>query len=67
MLFHHRQTQACLIGDLLVATPFAYKSRNFLFAPRESDQMRQTEAHRPGTPTAQIFALDQKMRQGHTD
>jgi hypothetical protein len=37
MLFHHRQTQAGVISDLLVAPPFTNKSRNFLFSPSESD------------------------------
>jgi len=40
MLFHHRQTQAGVISDLLVTPPFTDKSRNFLFAPGESDNMR---------------------------
>jgi hypothetical protein len=30
VLFHHRQTQASVICDLLVAVSFAHKSRNFL-------------------------------------
>jgi hypothetical protein len=66
VLFHHWQTQARVIGDFLVTSPFADKSRHFLLAPGESGKMRQTGARRPGTPAAQIFALDQKMRQRHT-
>jgi hypothetical protein len=67
MLFHHRQTQAGVIGDLLVTPPFADKSRDFLFAPRESDKMRQTGARSLATLSrrAQIFALDEKMRPRH--
>jgi hypothetical protein len=40
VLFHHRQTQTGVIGDLLVTPPFTDKSRNFLFTPGESDKMR---------------------------
>src|SRR5438094_7628030 len=69
VLFHHRQTQAGVISDLLVTPPFADKSRNFLFAPGESDEMRQTGARcrpsRSSSLTAQIFALDKKMRLRH--
>jgi hypothetical protein len=32
VLFHHRQTQAGVIGDFLIRPPLADKSRNFLFA-----------------------------------
>src|SRR5437667_12640285 len=70
VLFHHRQTQAGVIGDLLISPPLANKSRNFLFAPGESDKMRQTGARRPATRsslTAQVFALDKKMRLRHAD
>ena len=42
MLFHHLQTQAGLICDLLVAPPVANQSRDFLFAGREPGEMRQT-------------------------
>ena len=42
MLFHHLQTQASLIGDLLVAPPVTNQSRDFLFARREPGEMRQT-------------------------
>src|SRR5439155_22290110 len=63
VLFHHRQTQAGVISDLLITPPFANKPRNFLFAPGESGKMRQTGARRPGTRSrAQIFAFDKKMR-----
>src|SRR6266480_3942560 len=68
MLFHHRQTQTGVIGDLLVTPPFTDKSRDFLFAPRKLDQMRQTGARRLGARSsrrAQIFALDKKMRPRH--
>src|SRR5437764_14120502 len=68
MLFHRRQTQAGAIGDLLVTAPFTDKSRKFLFSACKPDEMRQTGAGRPGTPsnlTAQIFALDKKMRLRH--
>ena len=69
VLFHHRQTQAGVISDLLVAPPFADKSRNFLFSSGESDEMRQTGARRRlrgrSSVTAQIFALDKKMRSRH--
>src|SRR5438270_13359720 len=44
MLFHHRQTQPGVIGDLLITPPFAYKSSNFLFPPGETIKMRQTGA-----------------------
>jgi hypothetical protein len=66
MLFHHRQTQASVISDLLITPPFADKSRNFLLAPGESGKMGQTGARRPGTRSrAQIFAFDKKMRPRH--
>jgi len=42
MLFHHLQTQARLIGDLLVTPPVTNQSRDFLFARREPGEMRQT-------------------------
>src|SRR5260370_27131559 len=64
MLFHHRQTQACRIGDFLVAPAIADQSRNFLFARGEPDEMRQTGVRRLGrlpSRTACVFALDQKM------
>ena len=68
MLFHHRQTQTGAISNLLVAPSFTNKSGNFLFAPGESDKMRQTRARRRGmrtSLTAQIFALDKKMGLRH--
>src|SRR5438067_10981810 len=68
MLFHRRQTQAGAIGDLLVTAPFTDKSRKFLFSACKPDEMRQTEAGGPGTPsnlTAQIFGLDKNMRLRH--
>lgn len=46
VLFYHRQTQTGVIRDLLVTLPFADETRNFLFAPSESDEMRQTGARR---------------------
>src|SRR5437899_7881192 len=70
VLFHHRQTQAGVISDLLVTPPFADQSRNFLFAPGEPDELRQTRACRSRTLSKvapQIFALDEKMRLRHTD
>jgi hypothetical protein len=70
VLFHHRQTQAGVIGDFLIRPALADKSRNFLFAPGESDKMRQTGARRPASRsslTAQVFALDKKMRLRHAD
>jgi len=51
VLFHHWQTQAGAIGDLLVAPSFTNKSGKFLFAPGESDEMRQIRARRLGMPT----------------
>ena len=68
VLFHHRQTQAGVISDFLVAPPFADKSRDFLFALGESDEMRQTRACRLGARSGgrvQILALDKKMRPRH--
>src|SRR5437899_12295351 len=68
VLFHHRQTQAGVISDFLITPPFADKPRNFLFAPGESDKMRQMGARRPGmrgSGRAQIFTLDKKMRLRH--
>jgi len=65
VLFHHLQTQAGVISDLLVTPSFADKPRNFLFAPREPGKMRQTSTCWPGTHSggrAQIFALDKEMR-----
>jgi hypothetical protein len=44
VLFHHLQTQTGVISDFLITPPFARKPRNFLFAPSESDEMRQTGA-----------------------
>jgi hypothetical protein len=32
VLFHHRPTQAGVLGDFLIRPPLADKSRNFLFA-----------------------------------
>ena len=46
VLFHHRQTQTGVISDLLVTPPLTDKTRNFLFARSESDEMRQTGARR---------------------
>jgi hypothetical protein len=68
VLFHHWHTQPGVFGDLLVTPPFADKSRDFLFAPRQSDKMRQTGARRLATRSrrAQIFALDKKMRPRYT-
>jgi hypothetical protein len=40
VLFRHWQTQAGVVGDLLIAMSFADKSRNFLFAPGEPGKMR---------------------------
>jgi len=68
VLFHHRQTQAGVISNLLVTPPFADKPRNFLFAPGESGKVRQTGACWPSTHSSgrpQIFALDKKMRPRH--
>ena len=68
VLFHRRQTQAGVIGNLLVTPPIADKSDNFLFSARKPDEMGQTGARRPGTRsslTAQVFALDKKMRPRH--
>jgi hypothetical protein len=68
VLFDHRQTQAGVISDFLVTPPFADKSRNFLFAPGESDEMRQTGARQLCTRssvTAQIFAFDKEMGPRH--
>jgi len=70
VLFHHRQTQAGVISDLLVAPPFADQSRNFLFPPGEPDEMGQMSACRSSALSKvapQIFALDEKMRLRHTD
>ena len=67
MFFDHRQTQACRIGDLLVASPITNQSRHFLFTRSEPNEMRQTgirDIGRVSSMTAQIFALDQKMRLG---
>ena len=38
MLFHDRQTQPGVIGNLLVAPALADKLRNFLFAPCQPDK-----------------------------
>ena len=65
MLFDRWQTQASLIGDLLVAPPVANQSRDFLFARGEPGEMRQTGGCCLGmlsSVTAQGFALDEKMR-----
>jgi len=43
VLFHHRQTQPGVIGDLLVAPALADKLRNLLFAPGQSDKSRQSQ------------------------
>jgi len=70
VLFHHRQTQAGVISDLLVTPPFTDKPRNFLFAPCESGEVRQTDACLPGMHSsgrAQILALDEEMRPRHAD
>ena len=68
VLFHRRHTQAGVIGNLLVTPPIADKSDNFLFPARKPDEMGQTGARRLGTRsslTAQVFALDKKMRPRH--
>jgi len=69
VLFHHRQTHAGVIGDLLITSSFADKPRNFLLAPGESDKMRQMGRTRRvdmrSSSTAQIFAFDKKMRPRH--
>src|SRR5205823_9380151 len=65
VLFHHWQTQAGVISDLLITPPFTHKPGNFLLAARKPYEMGQTGARRPGAPsslTAQVFALDKKMR-----
>jgi hypothetical protein len=65
VLFHHRQTQAGVISGLLITPSTADKPRDFLFAPRESDKMWQTGVPWRGARsnlTAQILALDKKMR-----
>ena len=65
MSFHRRQTEAGLIGDLLITSPIEDKSHNFLFPICKPNQMRQTGTRRPGARsglTVQIFALDKKMR-----
>jgi hypothetical protein len=70
VLFHRRQTQAGVVGDFLITPALTHKSRNFLFAACKLDHMRQTGARGPGTRsslTAQIFALDKKMRLRHAD
>jgi hypothetical protein len=58
MLFHHRQTQPGVIGDLLVAPALADKLRNFLFAPRQPDKSRQTR----GGVRTKILAPDKEVR-----
>ena len=71
MFFHHRQTQADCIGDLLITSSFADKPRNFLFAPGESDKMRQMggarRADMRSSSTAQIFAFDKKVRSSYAN
>ena len=64
MLFHHRQTQPGVIGDLLVAPALADKLRNFLFAPCQPDKSRQTQIRwrRPGGVRTKILAPDKEVR-----
>jgi hypothetical protein len=64
MLFHHRQTQPGVIGDLLVAPALADKLRNFLFAPCQPDKSRQTQSRwrRPGGVRTKILAPDKEVR-----
>src|SRR5437870_11097867 len=64
MLFHHRQTQSCLIGDLLVAPPITNQSCNFLLTSGQAGKSRQPGDGCLGmlsTVMAQGLALDQKM------
>jgi hypothetical protein len=64
MLFHHRQTQPGVIGDLLVAPTLADKLRNFLFAPCQPDKSRQAQIRwrRPGGVRTKILAPDKEVR-----
>jgi hypothetical protein len=64
MLFHHRQTQSGVIGDLLIAPALADKLRNFLFAPCQPDKSRQTQSRwrRPGGVRTKILAPDKEVR-----
>ena len=64
VLFHHRQTQLGVIGDLLVAPALANKLRNFLFAPCQPDKSRQIRIrwHRPGGVRTKILAPDKEAR-----
>jgi hypothetical protein len=63
VLFHHRQTQPGVIGDLLVAPALANKLRNFLLAPCQPDKSRQIRIrrHRPGGVRTKILAPDKEM------
>ena len=65
VLFHRRQTQPGVIGDLLVARPIADKLHDFVFASRQFDKCGKSEIRWRQTPAecqAKIFTLDQKMR-----
>ena len=70
MLFHCRQTQACVLSNLLVASPLTGQLRNFPFTPGEPGQAWQAE--KPESPglfaaSAKIFARDEKMWARHAD
>jgi hypothetical protein len=70
MLFHHRQTQLGVVGDLLVAPALADKLRNFPFAlcePGDAWQPEKPKSPRVFLVSATIFAGDEKMRSRHTD
>jgi hypothetical protein len=70
MLFHCRQTQACVLSNLFVASPLTRQLRNFPFATREAGQAWQAE--KPESPgslaaPANIFTGDEKMLPRHAN
>src|SRR5947207_336282 len=65
MSFHRFKTQTAFVGNLLIAAPVAYQTRQILFSTRQADQMRQRSAAdliSCRCPRLKTLEFDQKMR-----
>ena len=70
MLFHCRQAQACILSNLLVASPLTSQLRNFPFAPCEQGnawQAEKPESRGPLGVPVEILAGDEKMWARYAD
>src|SRR5262245_56395555 len=70
MLFHSRQTQACVLSNLFIASSFTDQLRNFPFAPCEPGdawQAEKAESRGPLRGPAKILAGDEKMWTRHAN